>query len=385
MVMDKKQLKILFNKYINNECTDQEIKFLENYLDSFQDKDNLLSELTYDAELKEKIWLKIRSNTINKKEVKSFSIKPYLKYAAILTGLFVGLLWYQFNPVEVKNPETITGTDITIKSSNNTTTAINVNGSKTLVNDNGEVVASQKGTQISYIKNEEISKLVFNEIFVPNGKKAELLLSDGTMVHMNSGSSLKFPVNFIRDKKREVFLEGEAYFEVAKNPNNPFVVSANNMLVQVLGTHFNVSAFKNQKAYAVLAEGSIAVNKNQNDKQVKLSPKIMVPGEKAIILNNEIEISKVDVYDYLSWRDGVLAFNDEPFVDIIKKIERQYGVIINNECAKLNPMRFKGTFTDETILELLDTFKESASFKYEINNNNITLYDENEDLTKRVQ
>lgn len=170
--MDKKQLKSLFNKYIDNKCTDQEIKFLNSYLDSFQDKNKLWSEFKYDEELREKIWLKIKSKTIAKNELKRFSIKPYLKYAAVFVGLLVSILWYQFDFVEIESPEIIvTDAAITIKTSDNVTTEINTRGEQVLIGKTGKIIGEQKGEQISYKKNDKIKELIFNEISVPNGKK----------------------------------------------------------------------------------------------------------------------------------------------------------------------------------------------------------------------
>ena len=374
--MDKKQLNSLFNKYINNKCTDQEIKFLNSYLDSFQDKNKLWSELKYDEELREKIWFEIKSKTLTKNETKRFSIKPYLKYAAVFVGLLVSILWYQFDFVEIESPEIkVTDAAITIKTSDNVTTEINTRGEQVLIGKTGKIIGEQKGAQISYRKNDQIKELVFNEISVPNGKKIQLVLSDGTLVHINSGSSLKFPISFISGHKRQVFLEGEAYFEVTKDAENSFQVTTNDMDVEVLGTHFNVSSYNGTKTFAVLAEGSIAVNKNQIEGEVGM-PTVISPGEKATLIESGIEVKTVDLNDYLGWREGRLTFNNESFIDIIKKIERHYGVFINNEYIALNLMEFNGTFKDETILDLLDTFKESAKFNYKINNNKIIIYDD---------
>ncbi len=372
--MKRKQLKKLFNKYINNECTDHEVKLLDAYLDSFQDKDNLWSDLNYDESLKEELWLKIKSKALTETKVKPFNYKTYLKYAAVFAGLSLGLLWYQLKFGNTSGSEImVSDTTVTVKTSG-TTAKIDTDGSQVLLNKNGEVVGKQEGTQISYEKNESIKELIYNEVFVPNGKKIEVLLSDGTMVYMNSGSSLKFPINFIPGHKRQVFLEGEAYFEVTKNPNNPFQVSTSNMEVKVLGTHFNVSAYHNTQTFAVLAEGSIAVNKKENN-NIENEATIIIPGEKATITEKAIDVKTVNLEDYIGWRDNRLSFNDEPFVDIIKKIERHYGVSINNKYVALNPIQFKGTFKDETILDLLNTFKETANFNYIINSNNITIYE----------
>jgi len=370
--MTKKQVKKLFEKYINDECSSEEVELLNNYLDSFQDEDKLWSELKYDDEIKQKLLLKIKSQIETGSRRKVFSIGALLKYAAILIGIAGFVIAYRHDTQTVNNKSSlVVDKAITLRSSNDRLRHIDTKREQTLVNHEGIVVGKQKGKLISFDKNDEIKEVVYNEIRVPNGKKIELLLSDGTAVHINSGSSLRFPINFIPDHKREVFLKGEAYFEVAKNLKSPFSVTTDDMQVKVLGTHFNVSSYQDAEVFAVLAEGSVTVSSTSSfDKEVLINRS----GEKAALLKNDsINVNTVDLKDYLGWREGKLMFNDEPFVDILHKIERHYGVVIENDFSELSPVRFRGAFKEETIIDLLETFKESAGFKYEIEDNKILI------------
>ena len=214
-----------------------------------------------------------------------------------------------------------------------------------------------------------MEEVVFNEVIVPHGKKFQIILSDGTMVFINSGSSLRFPTNFLAGKERQVFLEGEAYFEVAKDESRPFLVTSSEIGIKVLGTHFVVSSYKESEKFAVLAEGSVAVYRGQ----VQDSPTIIAPGEKATIQENDVLVKSVHISDYLNWMEGTLSFNDELFKEIVLKIERHYGVEVENNYGALDSMKFKGSFKDESISDLLDTFKESAGFDYEIEHNKIII------------
>ncbi|MGB2761345.1 MAG: FecR domain-containing protein [Maribacter stanieri] len=369
--MKKKQAKKLFDKYVRNECSVEEKALLDDYLSSFQNKTKLWSELKFDEEIKEELLMKIKSELHIDKKIISFSFKRYYKYAAIFIGLVSGIVWFQLATNQKENNiELVSDDAIIIKSSDNKLTMINENGSQVVVDENGNPIAEQNGSQIRYDNNEQIKELVFNEITIPNGRKFKLILSDGTLVHLNSGSNLKYPVNFIPGQEREVFLTGEAYFEVTNNSKTSFLVTTEKIGVQVLGTHFNVSSYKDSQTYAVLAEGSVSVfnQKSNHGKQT-----IIKPGEMASLTTTDIEVKDVDLNDYLSWRDDILSFNNELFIDIVKKIERQYGVQIVNNYNVLNTVRFRGSFNEETIEDLLDTFKESAEFEYEIENNRITI------------
>jgi|AntAceMinimDraft_11_1070367.scaffolds.fasta_scaffold16426_2 hypothetical protein len=370
--MNKKQAKNLFNRYIRNECSPQEVDLLHNYLDSFQDKTQLWQELNYDEEIKEKLWNKIKSEIEIKKKPAILWDRKYFRYAAIFIGLLGGFWLYQSSDDKVQENELLVIENaITLKSSDNEVREINTENEETVLDINGRIVGKQNGNQIKYDNNVEITQLIYNEVIVPNGKKFQIILSDGTLVHINSGSSFKYPVNFIPEQERQVFLKGEAYFEVTKDGKNPFFVSTESMGINVLGTHFNVNTYTDSETYTVLAEGSVAV---YNKKSSDLNPTIIQPGEKAFIAESSIEVTAVDVNDYLGWREDMLSFNNQSFKEIIYKIERHYGVLIQNDVTALNSERFYGNFKSETIIDLMDTFKESAGFDYSIENNKIKIY-----------
>ncbi len=371
--MNKRQAKRLFRKYVNNECSDAEKELLDNYIESFQDKSVPLKELNFESDIKNKIWQKIALETIeSKKENKLFFVK-YLKYAAVLIAIFSLSIWF-FRTDKKENqspPLVISEQPIILKTGDNKKVVINTNDKQALLN-NGQIIGKQNGASISYTANKEVTELVYNEIEIPNGRTFRLILSDGTAVHLNAGSTMKYPVNFIPGKQREIYLQGEAYFEVSKDLNHAFVVNANNIGVKVLGTHFNVNSYENTEAYAVLAEGSVVVY-NQLEKNNPKYHKKIAPGQKASLLQQNIEVKNVNISHYLGWLDGRLLFNNENFMNIVKKIERKYNVVIENKYLKLNKLRFRGDFKNESIIDLLDTFKESAGFNYKIVDNKIII------------
>src|SRR5690606_37791808 len=138
---------------------------------------------------------------------------------------------------------------------NGNTQVIKEDGSVEIVDRNGRTIGKQNGTQLDY-KNvvsgnrdqlpDEV--LTYNELVVPYGKRMKLILSDSSIVHINSGTRLKYPVKFLKNKDRMVFLEGEAFFEVSKSKTASFIVNTDNIDIRVLGTKFNVSSYANDNA-----------------------------------------------------------------------------------------------------------------------------------------
>ncbi|MDO6807712.1 DUF4974 domain-containing protein [Zobellia galactanivorans] len=371
--MNAKSAKKLFKKYVNNECSPQEIELLERFLESYQDKDALLSEFSFDNGTKQELWQKISGTTKPQKIKRSHFNHFVFKYAAVFIALVGSIVFFKFLRSDTIEQPTLIVEDnaIVLKTANDQIREI-VTGKEGIITDaEGNVLASQSDDRMEY-RAKSTTELVYNEIIVPKGKRFELMLSDGTLVHLNADTSLKYPVSFIAGQDRKVFLNGEAYFEVAKDPDHKFTVVAKDMDVQVLGTHFNVSSYTDEENYTVLAEGSVAINDKRNAGNGG-EPSILKPGQKAAMAEDALVISEVDINDYLNWRNGDLTFNNEPFKDIIKKIERRYGVRIENGYTELESVRFRGAFKNESIQDLLDTFKESAEFDYEIANNQIRI------------
>ncbi|WP_316815741.1 FecR family protein [Pedobacter nyackensis] len=163
---------------------------------------------------------------------------------------------------------------------------------------------------------------LFNHISTPKGGQYQINLPDGTRVWLNAASSLKFPASFTNLKERRVELTGEAYFEVAKNKNLPFLVSTHKQKVEVLGTHFNINSYDNELAVkTTLLEGSIMVSTLNNT--VK---KLLKPGEQSILQSGQIEVNAVDTESEIAWKDGNFNFEDTDIQSIMRKLERWYDL-----------------------------------------------------------
>lgn len=173
-------------------------------------------------------------------------------------------------------------------------------------------------------------RLAYNKVNVPRGGEYQLTLSDGSKVHLNSMSSIRFPVQFAQNS-RLVELEGEAYFEVSKT-GQPFIVQTEGMKIEVLGTTFNVSAYANEEYQTTLVSGSVKVQTEDGNNR------ILKPSEQACITpgSNQINVRNVDTAFYTSWIHGKINFKDQRLEDIMKTLSRWYDmdVIYENEAVK---------------------------------------------------
>jgi len=198
----------------------------------------------------------------------------------------------------------------------------------------------------------------YNTISTPNGGQYQVVLPDGTRVWLNAASSLKFPVAFTA-KERNVELTGEGYFEVAKNKAMPFRVTVNHSTVEVLGTHFNIMGYADEKSTnTTLLEGSVKIISGNNQK-------LIVPGEQARV-NGEIEVAKVNAAQAVEWKNGNFNFSHENIETIMRKVARWYNVSVQYQGAITNE-GFVGTVPrSENITEVLNALELTGLVHFKI-------------------
>ena len=199
----------------------------------------------------------------------------------------------------------------------------------TIITDGTQISAS--GSGITYADGGESEAVVYNKLDIPRGGEFCLTLSDGTRVWLNSETSIQYPVVF-ETKERRVFIQGEAYFEVAKDAKKPFTVQFMSSSVTVLGTSFNIRAYPEEKqSQTTLAEGSVRIYSPGSSMLLK-------PGEQAEVkaLSGEMVKKEVEVKTFTSWKDGRFVFEQEPLENIMRTLERWYDirVIFRDEGAK---------------------------------------------------
>jgi hypothetical protein len=383
--MKNKKIERKLVNYITNQASSSDIKFLQNWLGKPKNialfnefvKINYAIDYNlqkYDSEkTKEELLRLIRNDRIKRKR---HAFNMVLKYAAMLIIILgigavikVAFVSDVLNNIDVSNKDAIT-----LELENGQIEVIHPELTKDILGAKGLIIGNQKKSQLFYTSNTNPSKLAYNTINVPNGKRFDIILSDGTHVYLNAGSSLKYPVEFMNEGERKVFLNGEAYFDVSSDKKHPFIVDVNNMNVQALGTEFNISSYPEDSSInTILVEGSVRIF---NDKMIKTqSSVILEPGYKAEWKKETktIFVEKVDTKIYTGWLNNKLIFKNSQFKNIIQKLERHYNVTIINKNKKLDKQYFDATFDVETIAQVLNSFKESYNIDYTIENDQIII------------
>lgn len=210
---------------------------------------------------------------------------------------------------------------------------------------------------------------------VPLGSQTKLILPDGTTVTLNSGSVLKYDPAFMRKKNREVYLVGEGYFEVQKNPEKPFIVHADEINVKVLGTIFNIRSYPEDSSIEVsLLEGKVNVfSKSETNGNVILAPDEQLTYDKK---SGKMYHHYADVSQASQWTTGRLSFVNVSVPEIMKSIERKYGVRIVIHSKHMDQEHFSGSFSPElTIEEILDYIDVDNKYSWNRNGNVITITD----------
>lgn len=201
----------------------------------------------------------------------------------------------------------------------------------------------------------------WQSIYVPAGQRAELMLADGTKVWLNSRSTLTFPGSF-KGNIRNVKLDGEGYFAVTKNVEQPFIVETNKCNVKVLGTEFNVMAYAADSVWETsLLEGAVEILvPGSNNSGMRLEPNMM-----ASLKGNRLVKGRIKEVDYFLWREGLLCFNDISVRDMIEKLKLYYGVdiVVNN--TRILKNRYTGKFrTKDGVEHVLKVLKLNNKFTY---------------------
>lgn len=201
--------------------------------------------------------------------------------------------------------------------------------------DAGEVIVRKEAFEERIENENNIKKVVLNQIFVPYGQQQKVLLSDGTTVQLNAGSRLTFPATFYGNT-REVYLKGEGFFDVKENKKMPFIVKTDNINIKVLGTKFNVCAYDDDRIVsAVLVEGK--VNVTQKNKIIANDNFTLLPGQGCFysIVEKSSQIKQVDINDYILWKDGLYNFRNAPLSEVVNRVSKYYNVTIEIKGEKL--------------------------------------------------
>lgn len=301
---------------------------------------------------KELLWEKIEigNKATLKNRIRTLYIMCISAAACVLLLLGVSGYLYNgskqdilFDPIaQLKNATIAPGSDIRLMLSESDQVTFEENNTEVKYSDKGEVkvnsrtVVKEKASNRIAAKKEKSGKeetaVQYNQLIVPKGKHATLLLSDGTKLWVNAGSRVIFPITFA-ESKREIYVDGEIYLEVTRNESSPFIVKTDRMLVNVLGTSFNIKSYGYEDTDDVVLVTGLVHVKTTKGKEIGLSP-----NQRFSCTNDgATSVDIVDVYDHICWKDGLLRYKSESLSTILERLSAYYGKEIqwDSDVAKL--------------------------------------------------
>lgn len=383
MRMTREEYSILYEKYVSGKCTYEEQKVLEAYQDTFESGDQEWDQTRMgDREvIKQAIYYELSASISNHARSRTIRFRNWSAAAAITLILLSAGLYlnsHKENQLAV-NPKPLRFKNDILPGNNKAILTlddgfqINLDDAKNgiLVRESNINIEKVLAGQLEYSAddaNQAVTQVKYNTLTTPMGGQYLLILPDGSKVWLNAGSSLHFPTAFA-GKERRVELKGEAYFEVAKNKAMPFKVFANDMEVKVLGTHFNVMAYDDEKSMnTTLLEGSVQVLKGSGKV-------LLVPGQEAILNKNtgNMNISVADLEQAVAWKNGYFVFVNENIESIMRKVSRWYNVDVTFKGSMSNK-DFVGTISrNKNVSELLRMLELTGAVHFSIEGRRINV------------
>lgn len=349
MIQPDSNIYLLIAKYGTGKITEEEYYQLKAWMDEDSNNTKIFSEYlvflknaqrvrfsdTVDEQL---AWKTILSKLEKRRKI---SIRPYLKYAAMILALVSLAIVYQLLDKPTDDTSFVAENHVIspgkpkaiLELGNGRTIDLEGLNDSSLMLDDGLAVMVSNET-LDYSEVSPGSNLV-NTIKIPKGGEYTLVLSDGTKIWLNSDSELSFPVKFTGGN-RKITLKGEAYLEVARDENAPFLVDVNGIQVEVLGTSFNVKAY--DKVETTLVEGKVSIHANASTNV------ILKPGDQGIVDtgNNGVSVRQVDTRIYTSWVNGMFMFRSMTLEEIMETFGRWYDVTVSYENESLRRRHFTG-------------------------------------------
>lgn len=397
--MNQDRFRILFEKYVKNSCNQEEVQELFSYFETLSKEEQLLIKEEIEQHFNDSDLFLLSANEQKildqtEKRLNALIHPPHILIsffrskltwaiaAACLVFLTIGLLiqrkTLQVVPADsiVENPpqnkDVAPGKEqaVLVLASGK---SIKLDSLKTgqVLEAEGVKLIKEKNGQLKYeFAATANTKKLSHTISTPKGGRYQLTLADGSQVWLNSASKLVFPASF-SNTSREVELTGEAYFDIAKDPQKPFFVHTRNQTIQVTGTRFNVSGYEDDsKTITTLVEGQVIVNKPEDNHQ-KVT---LAPGQQAIIKSEkaEIKVAQANIEEALSWKNGWFVFENMTLKDILKKASRWYEIDIKFD--EIPHTRYSGAVPmDVNLSRMLDILERTGDVSFEINNKTLTV------------
>jgi len=380
----KSELIELLKKYRLGKASPEEVIFLEKYYQYFDKKEKILHPLPEPEkiELKEKLFSSIQIKIYEKPVVSMYKRTWFRLSAAASIALLIGIGIYLFYPnksqPDTTPPIAVKTNDVKAPASNRATVTLSTGQVVYLDSVQNGVIAQQGNVSLEKQADGKIvysqssidnGELKYNTLTNPRGSKViDMALSDGSHVWLNAGSTMIYPITFIGDE-RKVTITGEAYFEIAHNALKPFKVSKGEMEVTVLGTHFNVNAYDDEKDIRVtLLEGSIRTS-------IANGPSTMVkPGQQAIAGNGKLKVeSDVDTEQVMAWKNGRFEFKSTDLSSIMRQVGRWYDVEVVFEADVRNERFSGGIARQENASQVMHMLELTNTVHFTIEGNKIVV------------
>jgi len=360
--MTKEEAKELILKYNAGQCSAEEQQLVDRWYQQFAaDEGTGLSEPDFEV-LRKEMWAALPAETLTQKTRKLW---PGIAAAAAILLLVSAGLWFGPSYVPGFQDRTVQYVHDVAPGKNRATITL---GGKTIDLSDGKSGVVISAGKLNYDDGSpvaialETSQMEMASVVTPRGGTYEVVLPDGSKVQLNASSSIKFPSSFKSLAERRVELNGEAYFEVAKNKNQPFIVKSKNQEVKVLGTHFNVNAYSDEAdTKTTLLEGAIQIN-----------GKILKPDQQAVQAGGNIGIREVNAMEAVDWKNGEFICRNEPLESLMKKISRWYDVEVVYSNPELKERTFSGSLSRyDHVLDILKALEFAGTMKFKLENRRI--------------
>lgn len=368
--MDIQQLYILLKKYRQKRSTPDEEEALNRWYHQFDEQAEQIPDIP--EKKLEQLFLQVKRR-ISYSPDRSVLRRRYFAWTVGVAALIAVCVTTAFYFFQSAPPVILSGTkESPVILPGRPQARLTLSDGSTVLLDSSVVVKDLPGQLIKTTatpvldyseKNSGMTEEIFNVITVPQGGEYKLILADGTQVWLNSGSSLKYPVVFVKDC-RQVDLNGEAYFEVTKS-GRPFIVRTFDMDIKVLGTSFNISAYGNDDCVrTTLVEGKVVVANKHDECEYTMTPGHAWTYTRS---TDKAEMTECDTELYTSWVRGIFKFRDMPLEEIMQKLNRWYGCSVRFENEQLKQLRFSGVAKkDRPIGYLLEMIQSITKVDFEI-------------------
>jgi len=371
----QEEIQHLFSQYIAGTITEKDLNRLLQYIDDLpgnnmlkreiqkyisDDTTQLSSQTANEDKIIADAWTVIKNHTKQAKEQKQ-NLKLWV-YSIASGFLLIPIIWVLINSQNITGNKPINQQQEDILAGTNRATLILSNGKRYSLDEkqsaitiNSKGITYKNGTMVDADPESQQATLT-----VPNAGQYQVTLADGTKVTLNSASTLKYNTQFTGNE-RIVQLEGEAYFEVAKNKNKPFKVISKGQVVTVLGTHFNIQAYPNEAIETTLLEGSVTLQNDKNKTSITLKP-----GEQGTISGSNLTVETVNVEDVIAWSNNLFVFNNMPMAEIMKQLERWYNIEVIYPNTLAQERLYAEIPKDRKLSQVLTILEKASALKFKL-------------------